>query len=177
MSKEKPSKENVLEESYNAAYEYEKKYFGCAQCVLAAIQDIFRLVNGGAFKGATGLSGGIGVMGSACGALTGGVIALGSKIGRERSNFEDLEEIRWKTYELARKLYIKFEQEYGSVNCRDIQKKILGRSYNLRDPEEYKEFEKAGGHAEKCPEVVGKAARWVAEILLEEQDLPAEVDV
>jgi 2,4-dienoyl-CoA reductase-like NADH-dependent reductase (Old Yellow Enzyme family) len=31
-------------------------------------------------------------------------------------------------------------------------------------------IEKAGAHDEKCPAVVGNAARWVAEILIEEND-------
>jgi hypothetical protein len=31
---------------------------------------------------------------------------------------------------------------------------------------------KAGAHAEKCPSVVGNAAKWVAEILWEEGDRP-----
>jgi hypothetical protein len=58
------------------------------------------------------------------------------------------------------------------VICRDIQQKILGRGYYLRDPEEFEKFEKAGAHAEKCPSVVGNAAAWVAEILWAQGNRP-----
>lgn len=92
---------------------------------------------------------------------------LGYKVGRERNKFKDEEGIRYKTYELVRKLYEKFLEEFGGIHCKDIQKKVFGRSYNLLDPKEYEEFEKAGGHSEKCPSVVGKATRWTVELLLD----------
>ena len=44
----------------------------------------------------------------------------------------------------------------------------MGRSYNLWIPEEFKEFEKAGGHTDKYPIVVGNASKWAIEILLRE---------
>ncbi|MEM3004486.1 MAG: hypothetical protein QXK96_04235, partial [Candidatus Bathyarchaeia archaeon] len=37
-----------------------------------------------------------------------------------------------------------------------------------RDPKDREEFDRAGGHTDKCPDVVGKAARWTVEILLNE---------
>jgi hypothetical protein len=66
------------------------------------------------------------------------------------------------------KLHDKFINEYGSILCKDIQKKIMGRSFNLWDPKDYEEFEKAGGHTDKCPDVVGKAAEWTVEILYDD---------
>jgi C_GCAxxG_C_C family probable redox protein len=166
-------KSEMVEKAYNLGYEYEKNYHGCAQSSFAAIQDTMNWRNvcdDVVFKSATGLAGGIGLTnGSACGALTGGVLALGLKVGRDRRYFEDPEKIRYKTFKLAKKLYEKFEQEYGGCNCIDIQKKIFGRSFNMWDPKEKEEFEKAGGHEDKCPDVVGKAARWTIEILLEEK--------
>lgn len=36
------------------------------------------------------------------------------------------------------------------------------------DAKEYEEFERAGGHRDKCPSVTGNVAKWVAQILLEE---------
>ncbi len=97
---------------------------------------------------------------------------MGSVIGRERDNFEDKEKVRVKTHDLAKKLHDKFIKEYGSVICRDIQTKIMGRSYYFIDPDEYQKFLDAGAHDIYCPDVVGKAARWVTEILLEAKLLP-----
>ena len=36
------------------------------------------------------------------------------------------------------------------------------------DPEDYAEFEKLGGHVDKCPVVSGNVARWAAEILIDD---------
>jgi C_GCAxxG_C_C family probable redox protein len=161
-----------IKQAYDLGFKYEKKYYGCSQCVLLAIQDTFGLENEDVFKSASGLAAGIGLMGSACGALTGGVMALSLKYGRDLQAFKagDPEGIRFNAYEKAKKLYKRFEDEYGSVICRDIQKKIFGRSFNLRNPQEFKEFEKAGAHVDKCPNVVGRAAQWVAEIMLEDKE-------
>ncbi|MBA7689440.1 hypothetical protein ES703_97947 [subsurface metagenome] len=92
---------------------------------------------------------------------------LGALLGRERDNFGDPEGIRFKTHQLAGKFRKKFIDEYGSVVCRDIQTKVMGRPYYLLDPEEYEKFHNAGAHDIYCPEVVGKASRWMAEIILE----------
>jgi len=67
------------------------------------------------------------------------------------------------------KLYDRFVEEFGSCFCKDVQKRIFRRSYNLWDPEDYKEFEKAGAHVDKCPSISGKVAKWCVEIILEEK--------
>lgn len=165
---EKPIAE-LAEKAYKLGKEYEKTYRGCAQCVIAALQDTLDARNDDIFKAATGLAGGTGLAGdSGCGAYTGAVLVLSSFLGRERRSFSDPEGIRFKTHQLVRKFQEKFIQEYGSVICRDIQNKILGRYYYLPDSQEYEKFHNAGAHDVHCPEVVGKAARWMTEIILEE---------
>ena len=69
---------------------------------------------------------------------------------------------------LAKKLFDKFIQEYNSIMCKDIQTKIMGRSFSLWDEEEKRSFEDAGGHKDKCPVVVAKACVWTAEIIWDE---------
>jgi C_GCAxxG_C_C family probable redox protein len=170
--KAKKEKEELLKQAYERGFRYERKYAGCAQSVLLAIQETFGIEDPAVFKSASGLAGGMGLtIKGPCGGLTGGIMALSQKYGRERSKIEDTERVRFKSYELARKLCERFIDEYGSCICRDVQRKVLGRAYDLSDPREYQEFEKAGGHAEKCPLVVGKAASWVTEIILEQEGL------
>lgn len=166
------TKEKILEEVQNKAFKYEKEYYGCSQCVLLAVQEVFGLENEDVFKAATGFAGGIGFKGSVCGALTGGIMAIGLKYGRDVQTFlrHDPEKTRFKTFRLTRKLWKKFEKTYESCICQDIQKKIFGKSYDLWDPKEYMKFEKDGGHGlDGCPLVVKKAAKWVAELLLKEK--------
>jgi C_GCAxxG_C_C family probable redox protein len=167
----KENRAETLQKAYDLGFENEAEYMGCSQCVVAAIQDIFAARNDDVFRAASGLAGGVGICGDGCcGAYTGGVMVMSQLHGRTRDNFRDPERVRRKSFDLGKKLHDRFVAEYGSVICRDIQQKIFGRPFYLRDPEEFAKFEKAGGHYDKCPAVVGNASRWVAEILLDEPE-------
>ncbi|HEY82501.1 MAG TPA: C_GCAxxG_C_C family protein [Dehalococcoidia bacterium] len=163
----------AAEKAYELGKHYEKTYRGCSQCVIAALQDTFDIRDDAIFKAATGLAGG-GSMATdgSCGAYVGAIMVLGYLLGRERDNFSDPEGIRFRTHELARKFHERYIDQYGSVVCRDIQTKVMGRPYYLCDPEEYQKFHNAGAHDVHCPEVVGKAARWMAEIIEAENLAP-----
>ena len=161
------TREEILEKVYTLAFEYEHKYGCCPQCILASIQDVFNIIDNEVFKSGHALAGGGGLAGDGtCGALSGGILALGSKYGRERKNFGRR---NLKSYELAKRLHDKFIDEFGSVICHDVQKKIFGKSFNLWDDNGYKEFESARALEDKCADVAGKTAMWVAEMLLEEE--------
>jgi C_GCAxxG_C_C family probable redox protein len=161
-------KVNTAEKAYRLGKQYEKVYKGCSQCVVAALQDTFNIKDDAVFKAAGGLAAGGGLATDGdCGAYSGGIMVLSYLKGRERDAFANEEELT-KSMEIVMKLHDRFIQEYGSVICRNIQTKIFGRHYYLADMEEFEKFEKAGGHdAHHCPEVVGKAARWVATIINE----------
>ena len=67
----------LREKADTLAYKYEKKYGGCPQCVLAAVKETVGGISDDVFKAATGLAGGVAVVGAGtCGALSGGVMAL-----------------------------------------------------------------------------------------------------
>ena len=42
---------------------------------------------------------------------------------------------------------------------------IFGRPHSLNDKEEFIRFEAAAGQDDKCPGVVGTAARWLVELM------------
>ena len=163
------SAQDLMERAYSLGFEYEKKYGGCAQCVLAALQDVLALRNAetdAIFKSATSLAGGVGSEGDGhCGAYSGGVLMLGYTIGRERENFADPEGVRQKTNALVQELHMRFIERYGTVICHSIHRKIFGRPYYLVDEEERSKFYEAGAHEDKCTAVVGEAARWTIQIL------------
>jgi C_GCAxxG_C_C family probable redox protein len=129
-------------------------------------------------KAATGFAGGIGRNGSVCGGYTGGVMALGMLYGRdvETMKYADPEErmnrshqIEGQLTDLVKLLTDKFNAEYGSMICNDIEKKLFGRSFDKWNPEDRKEKDRLGGYKEKCPSVVGNSVRWVAELIMEKQ--------
>jgi hypothetical protein len=100
--------------------------------VVAALQDTLEIKNDDIFKSATGLAGGAGLAGdSGSGAYIGAILVLSSLVGRDRNNFSNPGGVRLKNLQIVRKFREKFIQEYGSVVCRNIQNKILGRYYYL----------------------------------------------
>lgn len=157
------------EKAYELGIDFEKKYRGCGQCTFAAVVDALGLERDELFQAATGFAGGVGLMGDGCcGAYLGGVLAMGDRVGRSRAQFDDVDGVRFQTHNLVRAYRQRFLDAYGSVICREIQTHLMGRSYDLTNPEEFDAFEEAGGHARICPVVVGSGARWVIELLEDE---------
>ena len=161
--------QEFVEKAYQLGFDYEKTYRGCSQCVIAAIQDTLDIRDDAVFKAASGFAGGAGLSGiGECGAFSGSVMVLGQLIGRERSNFSDPDRVRSKSFDMTKKLVDKFLDEFGTIICRDLQLLRFGRSYYLRDPDEFKKFHDAGAHDDKCPDVVGKAAQMAVQVILDE---------
>ena len=158
-------KKELIEKAYELAYEYEQKYGNCPQCTIAAIQDVFGIIDDSLFKGACGLAAGTGLSSKGnCGALTGAVMIISALKGRDRANFHEGRSS--KCYELSREVIGRFEEIYGGILCHQVQQCIMGNSYDLSKREEFRAFEEAGGHKDKCPEVVGNAARFIAEMIV-----------
>jgi C_GCAxxG_C_C family probable redox protein len=148
------------------AYVYERTYHGCSQCVLAALQDCLRLGNRDSFKAATALAAGIARMGSTCGALVGGIMGVSLAFGRERLEDSTTSQGYAWAMDLGGELCRRFEKEFGSTECRDIQRSFFGRSFDMRDPQEREEFRKAGGY-EKGSQLARRAAELAAEVILD----------
>jgi C_GCAxxG_C_C family probable redox protein len=126
---------------FEKAVETFRQGYNCAQSVLLTI---FKHWNGKSKlipRIATGFGGGIGRCGSVCGALAGGVMAIGIKCGTDEPSLEK----RLKAYELSRKLYMEFENKHGSAFCRDL----IG--YELSNPNGLKMARSAKVFEEKCP--------------------------
>ena len=159
------NKQELIKKAADIALENERVYGGCAQCVLSGVKETFGNISDDVFKAATGLAGGIGRSGAACGALTGGTIAISMFCGREYHNFADPDKVRHKTFAMCLELAERFKKAYGSVNCWEIHDRLMGRHFNIADPKEYEEFLAAGGHDDKCPVVCADSVKWVLEIL------------
>lgn len=163
------TEQKLLRKAYDLGFEYEKTYRGCSQCVIAAIHDTLHIRDDSVFKAGTGLAGGGGLTGiGVCGGYVGGVMVISQLLGRERSNFEDPEGIRFKCSELIRRFIRQYIRELGSIVCRDIQFIRFGRPYYIADTDDFEKFEKAGGHIDKCPDVVGKASQLAVKLILDE---------
>lgn len=162
-------KEDFLQSVYKSAFDYEKDYGYCTQAVIAGLDDHFKGIDKEVIKAIHPLAGGGALVGDGtCGGVVGAIVAIGCYFGRSKDEFDnDSEDWRFSS-KLAKKIRKRFVEEFGSVICNEVQKKKLGRSYDLWDPEDNKAFNEAGAHEDKCPDVTGKAARFTAIILLEE---------
>ncbi|MGA1821268.1 MAG: C-GCAxxG-C-C family protein [Thermoplasmatota archaeon] len=166
------SKEEILDGVYRTAYGYEHDYGGCVQSVLRSIQDHLGGIPDDVVKAGHSLAGGTALTCTGtCGSLNGGLMAIGYFFGRPVDGFGREREFRT-SYKLSMKLYDRFVEEYGSPLCPDVQKGLMGRSFDLRTREGNIEFDEAGGHDDRCPSVVGNTARWTAEILLDAGAVP-----
>ena len=108
---------------------------------------MFDFVTDDIFRAGSGLSGGLGLTGDACGALTGTAMAIGARCGREFNDFKDLEskgkEKEKESEIMVRELIVKFKDKYGSIHCRDIQKYLTGRSFNFWNKKDLEEIRAA----------------------------------
>jgi C_GCAxxG_C_C family probable redox protein len=156
------TREELLNQLEQKAGDYEELFGSCAQGTLLALQEEFGLGDSHTLKAATAMPG-IALRGETCGAVMGAIMALGLAFGREKP--EDYAAAQ-RTTGAARKLCKRFEEEFGSCNCRDVQHHIFGRSFNLTDPKDLEEFGKADA-GKKCRAPVGKAVRIVGEMILD----------
>lgn len=152
-----------------SAAEYERVYRGCSQATVGAFIETLGL-DPYLYQVASGFAGGIGLTTeSECGGFTGGVIIISALFGRGFDERENIEKSRH-CHTIIRKYRQRFQEEFGSTLCPQVQTKIFGRSYRITDPEEFKAFEEAGAHADKCPGTVARAARLIAEVIMEEYE-------
>lgn len=150
------------DEAYRRATRYELDYGCCPQCVLATVQETVGIVDDQTVKASHGLSGGGGLLGEGiCGALTGGLMALSAKFGRDRDKLDKGRFIG--NFMKARELTERFRAEFGGVTCRELQQKFTGRTYDMWDAAEYQAFAAARG--DQCAHATGTVTRWVVEIL------------
>jgi C_GCAxxG_C_C family probable redox protein len=134
------------------------------------LKETLNIGNESIFQAAQGLTGGTALSSQGtCGALAGGMLAISTLVGRTYQEFNEGQKKRL-VFKYTKRLYDKFIKEYGSPLCCDVQKKLFGQSYIFLDKQEYEAFEKAGAHVDKCTSVAGNAAKWTAEIILNEMN-------
>jgi len=165
----KEGKAEIIQHAFFLGFEYEKTIRGCCQCTIAAIQDALEIQNDAVFRAGSGLTagGGISCEGS-CGGYTGGVMAMSSVFGRRREKWDNDQDNKDCAHDMARALLDKFNHKYGSNICKMIHRSIMGREFDLKDAQDRETFEALGAHVDKCTFVVGTAAAWATELILEE---------
>jgi C_GCAxxG_C_C family probable redox protein len=159
-------RDSILTKAYELGRMYEKKCTGCAQTSIAAIFEALGIWNEDIFKAASGLADGLGLTGDgSCGALVGASMVIGYLFGRGKEDFSDMYK-PMKSYGLVKELHDSYVEKFGSCRCHDVQKKLIGRTYDLWNPDELKEAFKSG-MVNHCSDLVGKVAQMAAKIILD----------
>lgn len=166
------SREELLRKVEEDAARCERELHGCGRCTLSALMKHLDLGDQAsadlALKAVLPLSGGIAQTRNTCGALLGGLMAIGMVSFPGRLDDATMDDIR-AAMTVGRKFYRRFEKEIGHARCFDIREAALGRVYDTSDPDEYRKFAEAGGY-QMCGDVCGKAARLAAEFVLDIRD-------
>ena len=128
---------------------YRNGDFYCSEAVVKTIIDEFQIdVSEDVIKMASGFPVGMGGMGCTCGALTGGVMAIGLVYGRSQGKDPKVN----KAMELSAKLYQIFCERHKVSCC-----KVLTRGMEKGSPE----------HMEQCIAFTGEMAYEAAKISAE----------
>jgi len=166
--------ETLIQKIAAAAHYNELNYFGCSQSVLGALQENLGIGNEGIFKAATSLSGGA-TISELCGAVSGGLLAIGTVYGREQFqdgvNSHD-DPICAENRRRSRSFLHKFRDEYGYLICRDIRYQTRGIPPFAQllppdpTPEDWARYDALYPNHHKCADVCAKAAELAAEAIL-----------
>ena len=108
---------------------------------------------------ATPFGGGIGGLGSVCGAVVGAVMAIGLARGREQP-----EQPRAQAYAAAQQLYRRFQEEMGSTVCRELT------GIDLSTPEGLQQLYSSDVRQRVCLPAVAAAYRLALELLHEPEE-------
>lgn len=128
---------------------YRNGDFYCSEAVVKTIIDEFQIdVSEDVIKMASGFPVGMGGMGCTCGALTGGVMAIGLVYGRSQGKDPKVN----KAMELSAKLYQIFCERHKVSCC-----KVLTRGMEKGSPE----------HMQQCIAFTGEMAYEAAKIIAE----------
>ena len=166
------TKKEIIARAKHIAMTHEKKFKGCGQCTFMAIIDALRW--GGIelitedeekklFPGISLLTAGVGMTGDGtCGAVASSAIAFGIAAGAPMDS-TDVNAIRQTAAAFRVTLMKKYYQKYGSILCKDVQRKYFGKAWDLTDDAMTREFL---GITRGC--AIIETAPWATGIILDE---------
>ena len=131
--------------------------FNCAQSVFYSFCDELQFDKNTALKMACGFGGGMGRKGEVCGAVTGGILVIGTKYGRGEKDDQTAREL---TYTKTRELMDQFAGKHGTCICR----KLLN-GCDLTTEEGQKQFKENDLSNKTCKPCVQSAVEILEKIM------------
>ena len=118
--------------------------YNCAQTVLLAFCEDLGMEEALALKISTGFGGGM-RQGEVCGAVTGGIMAIGLKYGQSNANEM---EAKTNTNKIVKEFCDKFKAKNGTICCRDLINCNLGEEKGMNYANE------TGAFKNICPKMI-----------------------
>lgn len=132
---------------------YRNGDFFCSEAIVKTIKDEFGLdITDNVIKMASGFPVGMGGSGCTCGAVVGGIMAIGLFFGRSMAKDTKVE----KTMALAKELHDLFKERHKNLCCR-----VLTKGMTLGSPE----------HMNQCISFTGEVAEETAKIIARELNI------
>jgi len=167
-----------MKKAYDLAYFYEDNGGHCSQSTVRALMDVYGIEDNQIFRALGTVAGGGGLEGdSGCGAYIAASFFFGLTYGL---NIEDTDtdnpELKNggdEVNKLVKILHDRFIDEYGSIICNQIHRKLYHRPFYIGTEEEHKIMADFVGRNKKSPDfiwcahVCGNAASWAVEIFEE----------
>jgi len=153
------NKDQFVADLKKRTFDTEMKCHGCAQVIVQTFLDVFEEDNIPVSMASSPFAAGLALTGNNCGAVIGGLMALGLVYGRKDVN-EGMPGILAGIRPM-RRLVKYFNETYQDINCRDIT------GTDLADPEKATAYFEAGG-LKKCATMMADVAGFVGDIIWED---------
>ncbi len=145
------------EETLKLAGSYAGQHFLCSESCLMALAKCQGVESPLIPRIASGFGAGMGRSGETCGAITGAVIGLGIRYGRDK--VEPIKDRR--PYWYAQEFLKRFKKEHNALSCPALLE------LDLAKPEDYEEFNKQNLWIYKCTKYILSATSIACDILTE----------
>jgi len=145
------------EETLKLAQSYVDQHFLCSESCLLTLAKVQGVESPLIPRIATGFGAGIGRSGETCGAVTGAVLGLGIKYGRDKVGpIQD-----WRPYWYATEFLERFKQEHGELTCPGLLELDIAKSAD------YEEYSRRNLWVNKCTKYILEATSIAWDILNE----------
>ena len=165
------TKSEILDQVGKAAYEAQVRDDVCSRSTLIGLKTYFDWIPDDMIRASLSLCGGAGASSGSCGTFTCGLLAIGLKynVPLEEELADQAKQV------VGSEKFIQFRDrfmnEMGTTLCPEIHKQVYGRPFFFTKPEDCEAYWQIADHNEKCAVVVEKAARLIAEMLLEDEEV------
>jgi hypothetical protein len=143
----------------------------CSRSTLIGLKAYFDWIPDELIRASMSLCGGAGASSGSCGTYTSGLLVIGLKhnvplaVELKHPEKQDIGAAKFMEFR------DRFVKAMGSTMCPELQKQVFGRSYIFTNPADCEVYWKISDHNVKCGQIVEKAARTIAEMLLDDEGI------